>query len=249
MRQIGFSTGSLALNDFRRGLGILNRQRIGLVELSALRQVELVPLLDALGEMDLGRFSYVSVHAPSQIDPEHEHEIVESLRELLPRRWPIIVHPDAISQFERWATLGATLCIENMDKRKPVGRTARELQAVFDRLPGASFCFDIGHARQVDPTMNEAVRILRSFKHRLQQVHISEVNSQSRHDPLTFGAIQAFRRVSHLIPEAVPIVIESRVSEAELVIEVSNASKALTPNSRTIAQVPIVGRAGMAAGD
>lgn len=249
MRQIGFSTGSLALNDFRRGLGILNRQRIGLVELSALRQVELVPLLDALGEIDLTSFSYVSVHAPSQVNPNDEHEVVERLRGLLSRCWPIIVHPDAISRFERWATLGASLCIENMDKRKPIGRTARELQVVFDRCPEASLCFDIGHARQVDPTMNEAARILRTFENRLRQVHISEVNSQSRHDRLTFGAIQAFRKVSHLIPEGVPIVIESRVSEDDIPTEVSNAKRALTCAPKTDASLAVGGCAGLAVGD
>lgn len=249
MRHIGFSTGSLALSDFRKGLNILVRRTIRIVELSALREEELVPLLEGLSELDLSSFSYVSFHAPSRIDPSNEAEIVTRLEGLVRRRWPIIIHPDAITRVEYWTRFKELLCVENMDKRKPGGRTVRELRNIFEKLPEASLCFDIGHARQVDPTMGEAMMILRTFGKKVRQVHISEVNSQSRHDPLTFGAIQAFRRVSHLIPEAVPIVIESRVSEAELAIEVSNASKALTPNSRTIAQVPIDGRAGMAAGD
>lgn len=249
MRRIGFSTGSLALSDFRKGLNILVRRTIRIVELSALREEELVPLLEGLSELDLSSFSYVSFHAPSRIDPSNEAEIVTRLEGLVRRRWPIIVHPDAMSRFERWATLGASLCIENMDKRKPIGRTARELQVVFDRCPEASLCFDIGHARQVDPTMNEAARILRTFENRLRQVHISEVNTQSRHDPLTFGAIQAFRKVSHLIPEGVPIVIESRVSEDGIPTEVSNAKRALTCAPKTDASLAVGGCACLAVGD
>ena len=249
MRRIGFSTGSLALSDFRRGLHILRHHAMPIVELSALREAELVPLLEGLNELDLSSFSYVFFHAPSRIDPSNEEEVVRSLGKVVRRSWPIIVHPDAITRFDCWAQLGRLLCIENMDKRKPVGRTARELQDVFMKVPEASFCFDIGHARQVDPTMSEAVTILRAFGDRLRQVHISEVNSQSRHDRLTFGAIRAFRKVSYLIPEDVPIVIESRAVEHEVSTEVSNARRALTGAPKTDASLAVGGCAGLAVGD
>jgi len=68
-------------------------------------------------------------------------------------------------------------------------------------LPRASLCFDIGHARQVDPTMSEAAAILQRYSARLRQLHVSEVNSQSKHDSLSFESILAFRRVSHLVFE------------------------------------------------
>ena len=48
------------------------------------------------------------------------------LKPLLPHRWPIIVHPDAIANFRLWEDFGEWLCIENMDKRKPIGRTVRK---------------------------------------------------------------------------------------------------------------------------
>ena len=59
-----------------------------------------------------------------------------------------------------WARFGALLCIENMDKPKPIGQPAAELVRIFHVLPRASLCFDIGHARQVDTTMSEATAIL-----------------------------------------------------------------------------------------
>lgn len=74
------------------------------------------------------------------------------------------MHPDVIEDVSAWQKLGRAVCVENMDKRKRIGRTAAQLQEIFDQLPEATFCFDIGHARQVDPTMQEAETFLRLFQ-------------------------------------------------------------------------------------
>jgi len=50
-----------------------------------------------------------------------------------------------------------------MDNRTPSGRTVSELRELFRQLPEASFCFDIGHAKQIDPTMASAILMLREF--------------------------------------------------------------------------------------
>jgi hypothetical protein len=71
----------------------------------------------------------------------------------------MIVHPDAMHIPAKWARFGDLLCIENMDKRKPIGQTVTDLADIFEALPRASLCFDIGHARQVDPTMSDAAAI------------------------------------------------------------------------------------------
>jgi hypothetical protein len=65
-----------------------------------------------------------------------------------------------------------------MDLRKPTGRTVGELSDAFRELPAVTFCCDPGHARQVDPTMGEAMRNLRTFGDRLRQLPVSEVNSR-----------------------------------------------------------------------
>jgi hypothetical protein len=155
------------------------------IELSALRQNELIPLLNGLATLDLSGFEYVSIHAPSQFEPGWEEELCEHLQAEAWRNWPIVVHPDAINDFGLWRLLGPLVCVENMDKRKSIGRTANELASIFDHLPAANLCFDIGHARQVDLTMTEAYLILREFGSRLTQVHVSEVNARSKHDPLS----------------------------------------------------------------
>jgi hypothetical protein len=231
MRSIGFSTGALARGDFRRALQMLAGKNVSAVELSALRQDELTPLVEQLGELDLTSFNYVSFHAPSSIEQSFESKALELLEEVATRKWPIIVHPDAMHTPSDWNRLGECLCLENMDKRKAVGQTAQDLKRYFDLLPKASLCFDIGHARQVDPTMSEAAAILRSFRGRIRQLHVSEVNTQSKHDALSLESILAFQKVSHLIPLDCPAILESRVEEAQIEEEIQNVLKSLSTES------------------
>ena len=136
-----------------------------------------------------------------------------------------------------WLPLGRRLLIENMDKRKPVGRTVVELGRIFKELQEARFCFDLGHIRQVDPSMTEAVLILREFGDRLAEVHISEVNTSSRHDPISTSAVRAFKFIANHIPESVPIVIESLIDEGQSDIrtEVESARESLTACSPVFA--------------
>ncbi len=237
MRPIGFSTGALAKGDFRRALEILRRHKIEIVELSALRQHELEPLMRSLDELDLDTFAYLSVHAPSRISPGTEHEVVSQLLCLIERDWPVIVHPDAISNVEAWKPFGELLCIENTDIRKPIGRTDRELRQVFDALPEASFCFDMGHARQVDPTMSEAALILETFGSRLRQLHVSEVNSSSNHEPLTLASVLAFSKISYLIPEEIPVVLETPVHEQHVPREIACAARALPLPGKAVRKI------------
>ena len=138
-----------------------------------------------------------------------------------------MLHPDAVHDYALWQQLGAALCVENMDRRKPHGRTAGELESVFEQLPQAGLCFDIGHARQVDSTMTEAYFILRSFGNRLRQVHVSEVNTRSTHDPLSFTSVLAFRQVAELIPENVPLILETPVCEDQIESEMAIVREAL----------------------
>jgi hypothetical protein len=229
---IGFSTGALAFADFRRGLGMLQEEGVEAVELSALRMPEWFPLLDALGTLDLSSFRYVSIHLPSRMCVDEERAVAESLRHV-PRNCPLILHPDAVSDFGLWRELQDRLCIENMDSRKPIGRTEGELDGIFDQLPNARLCFDIGHAWHVDPTMNVAYGILKCYRDRIVQVHVSEVNSRSRHDVLSYSTMQAFRDVAHMVPR-VPLILETPVSQHDMCQEMNKARFAFLPLTSSV---------------
>jgi hypothetical protein len=231
MRMMGFSTGALARSNYRQALGMLADKNVNAVELSALRQEELQPLVEDLDNLDLRKFRYVAFHAPSSLDPAFEVTAIQLLERVAIRGWPIIVHPNAMHNSAAWAHFDALLCIENMDKRKLMGQTAADLLRIFDVLPRASFCFDIGHARQVDPTMSEATAILQACRKRLKQLHVSEVNTQSKHDPLSLESMLAFQRIESLVPQDIPIIMESRVDEIHISEELGRALESLTPNA------------------
>lgn len=230
MRTFGFSTGAVSLGEFARGLALAAQVAPGCVELSALRESELLPLLDALPNLALSGFDYVAIHAPSSFNPSSEGRIADAL---LKRAggFNVVLHPDTIFDFACWRPFGSRLCIENMDKRKPIGRNCQELAVLFEELPDASFCLDLGHARQIDPTMLEAISMLRQLGSRLRQIHISEVTTACRHESLSLAAVRAFERIAPRVPEQVPVIIESVLGDSptldQLSAELVRAAKAL----------------------
>jgi hypothetical protein len=230
MRTIGFSTGAVARGNFRLALDVLRAHGIRAVELSALRIQELEPLIALLPDLDLRSFTFVSVHAPSRFNPDLEPWVVDRLEVAIQNGYPIVVHPDVIFTPAMWRDFGDKVLLENMDKRRPVGRNVHEMLEFFDKLPAARFCFDIGHARQVDPTMTEASLLLRAFGDRLSEVHISEVNTSSRHDPISLNAVTAFRSVASRIPEDVPVILETLIDcgQSDIITEIQRARDALT---------------------
>lgn len=225
-RPWGFSTGALALGDFRKGLEIVRRFRLPAIELSALRLTELPVLLEAFDKLDLSGFDHVSIHFPSAYPSAEEARLVERLQNAAPGV-PVVVHPDAIHDFTPWRALGAAVLVENMDRRKSRGRTVREMEATFEELPDARLCFDVGHARQVDTSLTEAFLILERFGERLAQVHLSDVATSARHNRLSRTAILAFQELAPLIPANVPVILESPVEEHEIAEELHRAEDAL----------------------
>jgi hypothetical protein len=154
------------------------------IELAALSEDELPGLQDFLATAEDLPFRYISVHAPSKGMELGEEELVSRLLAL--PRWidAIVMHPDVIEEPSRFARLGRRLVLENMDDRKSDGRTAYELEGYFHQLPDAGLCFDVAHARDVDPTMREGEIILDSFTSRLRHVHLSSLDESSHHVPL-----------------------------------------------------------------
>ena len=226
MPTIGFSTGALFKGDFIAGIASCKALGLEAIELSALRYRELKPLTDFAVSEGLDGFRYVSVHAPTDYSADQENAVAQSLLKIVRSRgWPIVVHPDCIADFEAWGPFDDLLCIENMDKRKPVGRTAEELGVLFERFPKARLCFDIAHAQQVDTSLTEAYRILRDLGPRVCQVHISQVVTSSRHERLSDAAVNAFREIATLIPSDVPIILETPVTTDEAPREIRQVAK------------------------
>jgi len=193
MRAFGFSTGALARGDVRRALSIIAEHDTDAIEYSALRLEEVEGMVDFLLQQERGSFYYSAFHAPSRFDVKHELKVVELLWNVVENLDShIVVHPDVIYDFALWREFGDKLCVENMDHRKPIGRTANELETIFAKLPEARLCFDIGHAHEIDRSMSHAYEILRRFRNRIAHIHASEVSDDCQHRPFSASSHAAF---------------------------------------------------------
>jgi hypothetical protein len=224
MRSIGFSTGALALGDFDKGLAFMADRNTTVIELSALREHELPTLMGALNRLHLDSYRYVSVHAPSRRHTMKEAAVADLLRPCIDRGWSVVLHPDTIGDHGCWRDFGRLLCIENMDKRKEAGRTAVELRRHFGELPKASMCLDLAHARQVDPTLGIAREIIREYGEKIIQLHLSELDVQSHHEPLSMAGVWAIREIAHLLPHC-PVILESMVQPDAIDAELEMATR------------------------
>lgn len=231
-RPIGFSTGSLAEGDFGSALDALRLSSASAVELSALREPELAPLMHELPTLDLKQFDHVSVHAPSSLQSYSEQDVVEQLRPAIDRKLPIVVHADIIKTPKVWNRLGGLMLVENMDKRKSTGRTCAELDAVFSMCPKARLCLDLAHARQVDPSLCETVIMLMKHRNRLGQIHLSELDAKSKHEPLSFAGVSATQSICNLIPAGIPIILEFKSPPQQLDTHVGLARSIFGPALR-----------------
>jgi hypothetical protein len=178
------------------------------VELAALSEDELPGLEAYLAEAPELPFDYVSVHAPVKHLRMPEAELVERLAHLAPRVDAIVVHPDAMDEPQAYRALGSVLVLENMDARKPAGRTAEELAPFFAELPEAGLCLDVAHVRTVDPSMEEGERLLDAFAGRLRHLHVSSIDEACRHVPLTVEQETLFGGLLRRCPD-VPWILEA----------------------------------------
>ncbi len=129
-----------------------------------------------------------------------EAELVRRLARLAPLVDGIVVHPDAMDDPRAYRPLGSCLVLENMDARKPTGRTVAELAPYFAALPEAGFCLDVAHVLSVDPSMEAGERLLDAFAGRLRQLHVSSVDEGCRHVAADGRARGALRRAAAPLP-------------------------------------------------
>jgi len=209
--RIGFSTGALEKGNYKNAIQWLLRSHVQTVELSALRFEELEPMIGELESLPIASFRHVSFHAPSYFPEEAEESVVNLLRRVKSKGWNIIVHPDVIRNYWLWKPFGSTLLVENMDRRKPIGRTPGELDEIFKLLPEARLCLDVAHARQMDTTLTLLSQLISHFSSRIAEIHISELDSRCQHQPMSFGAVKDYQFFARHFRPSWPVIIESMI--------------------------------------
>ncbi|MEJ7570251.1 MAG: hypothetical protein WKF41_18560 [Gaiellaceae bacterium] len=193
---VGASTGYMEeiRGDWHRLAASAARVSSLVVEFSALSEPELDGLVSFLSKNPRLPFRYVSVHAPTKKRTVPESSLVESLTHF--PRWvsAIVTHPDVVHDPCEYRRLGRRLVFENLDARAPQSQLT-ELERLFDSLPEAGFCLDVAHAWSVDPTMQLANELLDSFRNRLRHLHVSSLDPEHRHAPLTVEHAAAYEPV------------------------------------------------------
>ena len=247
MRMMGWSTGAIAKADYESALKTLDGEHINAVELSSLMLEEFAPMVERLVgdwrslQLFQTGYQYVSIHLPGRFDAEQEKEVRSLAGDLtgnalvrdnfiLPR-WDcqMVLHPNTVHDWSSWETLQYHLLFENMDKRRGFGTTVEDMEQVFERLPHAGMCFDVGHALQIDETGGLAIEMLEAFHLRIRQVHISHVNHKGVHYAMPEWFVGRVRELAHLIPPDAAIIIESPVNKEELPKELCRVIRALRP--------------------
>src|SRR3954453_5899579 len=178
------------------------------VELAALSEEELPGLEAFLATRPELPFAYLSIHAPVKHLLMPEAELVRRLARLAPVADAIVVHPDAMDDPRAYRPLGSSLVLENMDARKPAGRTVEELGPYFAALPEAGFCLDVAHVLSVDPTMQEGDRRLDAYAGRLRHLLVSSIDAECRHQPLSAQHEARYHELLRRCPD-VPWILEA----------------------------------------
>lgn len=184
---VGASTGYMSghRGDWDALARMAAEESLGAIELCALSEPELPGLVDWLDAGPSLPFRWVAAHGPTKARAMPETDLVVRLARLAQHVEAIVVHPDTMEERALYRLLGPKLAVENMDTRKAAGQRADQLREIFDELPEARLCFDIAHAGVVDPSMAEGERILQQFGARLSHVHVSSLDAECHHVPLT----------------------------------------------------------------
>lgn len=69
--------------------------------------------------------------------------------------------------------------------------------------------------------------MITKFKNRLKEIHISSVNTQSKHEPITIESLLSFIKIAEFIPENIPIILESPVTPDKIESEMDIATHIL----------------------
>lgn len=207
---VGPSTGYMvgARGDWPRLVEAAERCSLDVVELSAMSARELPGLLAFLAEAGRLPFGHISVHGPSKGWDGTPAHLAAALGTIPAQVEGIVLHPETLGDPTAFAALGGRLRLENMDTRKPDGRSAEELDGYFSALPAARFCFDVAHAQLNDPSMRLAHELLDAFADRLAEVHVSSIEPDGEHVPLRPADAEAFLPVLERCA-GVPWVLEA----------------------------------------
>jgi len=211
MKKIGFGHGALykvaekyskSTIDIYKNCGsdVIEINIYDLAEADVLR--EITPYVKSFG--------YKSIHLPSEIIYKKDEQTIKLLDNVASYYKEInadliLIHPDAVADWEVFDQYKINWAIENMDNRKEKYKTLEELAAFFEMKPSWKLVLDLNHCYTNDKTMKLARDIIGQFKDRIAEIHLS--GYVNLHEPL-FQTKQNFI-LDYCKEIDTPIVVES----------------------------------------
>ena len=204
---IGFSTGAITDNiSLEEKIKSLQELEIEAIEISCLRDIELLELFSIAPKIDLSTFKYVSFHLPSKFDIVNKNNlfnlVTHLIRDVYFKKFNydfnLVYHHDINIDYEILKTYSKYLLIENLDIRKERTFNNQGFDDVLFDLPKSHFCLDTAHLISMRiwtdlkyDIKNNKENIITDLKRhiyssRLKQIHVSNMDFKNvKHIPLS----------------------------------------------------------------
>ena len=211
MKQIGFSHGVL-----HKIYNVYSEENINLLKNCGCNAIEinchLIVDADKLDKIlsSIQSFDPVSLHLPCDIryknDKQTNDFYIKANADLA------VVHPDLVEDWSVFDTyVSMNWAIENMDNRKRNFREADDLREFFKKNKNWKLVLDLGHCKANDKTMVLARDLIKEFKNRIVEIHLS--GYENFHEPL-FKTEQS-EIIEYCNGLDVPIIIESTFEKSD----------------------------------
>ena len=211
MRKIGFSHGVLfkVLDvNTKESLDILAASGASAVEINCHRSGDSSSLNNLLPYIK--KFERISLHVPCNIRYGNNDETISLLKDLedfykKSGAELVVVHPDVVDDWSVFDSFDMNFAIENLDDRKKEFKDVADLKEFFKVHPKWAFVLDFGHANSNDKSMILAEDLIKEFKSRVVEIHLS--GYEVFHDPLYHTKQKEI--INYCKEFSVPIIIES----------------------------------------
>lgn len=180
--EIGFTTGRFDKISLEKKIDFFGKLGCTAIEVGWFNFEGFEKFDKLFSEVNLNQFSYRSMHAPVRIagellvyqNDQTTREILEGIEKFIKKYQiqTVVLHPDRVKDWSVFEGCSIPFAIENMDNRKEVGRTVKDLDEYF-KLFNAGFVIDVNHVCCNDNTLKLFTDFFVNFQNRLKHFHLS----------------------------------------------------------------------------
>lgn len=213
---LGYLTEHFSGKEARVLLDFLEKMCVSGVELTFASEKRLYSFNPPAGiKKRLRRLKYVTIHAPWE--PADEKKVINRL-DFIAKLYVeigaknVIIHPNNLPATEVLKRYNFKISTENLKKKRNIAIS--ELKKIFNKYPKIGFCLDTSHAYSW--SKYETGKLIKAFKDRITQIHLSARYKGSDHVPLRKASKDFLFSIKPIKNLNVPIVIEETIKKTNL---------------------------------